>query len=90
MLTNCLLYIFNYYYFSDIGISKFDREKWRAQLGPVLDLWQQMVSVAGVLVKKKGDSSSSSTRAAAGDSVENPLDAFVVMEFQFSENCVWP
>jgi G3E family GTPase len=41
---------------SDAEANKFDREKWRAQLGPVLELWQQLTSsTPGLLNKKSKD-----------------------------------
>ncbi len=57
--------------------SKFDREKWRLQLGPILDLWQHLTSSSpGVLAKSKGATSGRDQ----GVNSTNSLDDFVAME----------
>lgn len=53
--------------------SKFDREKWRVQLGPILDLWQHLTSNStGILAKPKSSKDHGSSTSS--------LDDFVVME----------
>ena len=37
----------------DAEASKFDRDKWRSQLGPVLELWQQLTSATPGLLNKR-------------------------------------
>jgi hypothetical protein len=57
--------------------SKFDREKWRIQLGPILDLWQHLTSGSpGLLAKAKA----SAGRDQAASSSSNSIDDFVGME----------
>jgi dynein heavy chain 2, cytosolic len=66
--------------------SKFDREKWRLQLGPVLDLWQHLTSGSpGLLAKAKPSAAggAGAGRDAAGSSSappSNSIDDFVGME----------
>jgi dynein heavy chain 2 len=63
----------------DAEANKFDREKWRAQLGPVLELWQQLTSsTPGLLNKKSKDREASNIGAAGSD--KEPLEDFVGME----------
>jgi dynein heavy chain 2, cytosolic len=58
--------------------SKFDREKWRVQLGPVLDLWQHLTSGSpGLLAKAKP---SAAGRDSGANSPSNSIDDFVGME----------
>jgi hypothetical protein len=58
----------------DIEVAKFDREKWRAQLGPVLDQWQSVVSASpGLVVRAKGG-------REGGREGSEPLADFVSME----------
>ena len=60
----------------DAHASKFDREKWRAQLGPILEMWQQLTSTnPGLIEKNRGKMSKT---AAPGSN--NSLDDFVLME----------
>ena len=60
----------------DAHASKFDREKWRAQLGPILEMWQQLVSTnTGLIEKSRGKSAKASVSSS-----QNSLDDFVVME----------
>ena len=63
----------------DAEASKFDREKWRAQLGPVLELWQQLTSsTPGLLNKRVKDRDG--PVGAAGGAGKDPVDDFVAME----------
>ena len=62
----------------DVEASKFDREKWRIQLGPVLDLWQQLTSTNGVLQGKPKPGRVGHADVDAGTG--NSLDDFVLME----------
>lgn len=62
--------------------AKFDRDKWRAQLGPVLDLWQQIVSSNSSLTSKR-------TREASvlnNRKVLDPVDDFVSMENELASD----
>jgi len=60
----------------DVEGSKYDREKWRSQLGPVLELWQQLTSaIPNVL----GGGGGKDKKAGL-----EPVDAFVIMEFEQS------
>jgi dynein heavy chain 2, cytosolic len=64
----------------DVEASKFDREKWRAQLGPILELWQQLTSSNGVLQgKAKAGRVGHNDPGESADS-GNSLDDFVMME----------
>lgn len=71
----------------DVEASKFDREKWRAQLGPVLELWQQLTSTSGVLQGKSKTGRVGHVEVDAGSG--NSLDDFVLMENKLAlELCV--
>lgn len=77
--------------------SKYDRDIWRAQLGPVLDLWQQLTSTApGVISKKLNrETSSHMSKNATGVGAEgknvvktDPVEDFILMECEMAgENC---
>ncbi len=79
--------------------AKYDREKWRSQLGPLLDLWQAMTSSSpGIVSRKVGRDTSSSKSGAhtgagpaatAGASKQSdPVDDFVLMECDLAgEHC---
>eukprot|EP00981_Chlorochromonas_danica_P004240 scaffold857_cov152-Ochromonas_danica.AAC.23 len=71
--------------------AKFDREKWRAQLSPVLDQWQQLVSSnAGVVSRSTGRETRSKTDpTSANANVKNdPVEDFLVMECDVAgKNC---
>lgn len=60
--------------------SKFDREKWRQQLGPIIELWEKLVPRT-----KQRNGGESTT-----ESIENssPIEGFVFMESLFSLNLV--
>lgn len=64
----------------DAEASKYDREKWRSQLNPVIELWQQLTSTSGVVTKKVRETT------ASGDSKKalDPVDDFVCMEYELS------
>ena len=67
----------------DVEGSKFDREKWRAQIGPILDLWQQMLSTApGVLQKSAYGAKAGGSKETSKDT--KPVDDFVEMENTFA------
>lgn len=65
---------------------KFDRDKWRAQLSPILDLWQQLTtSSPGLLATKRSIGSSATASPAARNAVtSSPIDDFVGMEFELA------
>ena len=72
---------------SALGVEadKFDREKWRVQLGPILELWQQMVSSSpGVLAKRAEAGGGAGRRGGAQTADSNPVDDFVSMESTMS------
>jgi dynein heavy chain 2 len=70
---------------SDAEASKYDREKWRTQLGPVMELWQQLVSSSpGVVSKKAGRDSTSQSSHANNKKVNDPVDDFVAMEYELA------
>jgi dynein heavy chain 2 len=72
---------------SALGVEadKFDREKWRVQLGPILELWQQMVSSSpGVLAKRAEAGGGAGRRGGAQTADTNPVDDFVSMESTMS------
>lgn len=82
---------------SDAEGSKYDREKWRAQLGPIIDVWQQMISSnAGIISRKVGRDSTHSKEGAGNaketgkDSagmnkkVTDPVDDFILMEYELA------
>jgi len=56
------------------------------QLGPVLELWQQLISsTPGLLTKKTKEASTGGSSSAAGSKkVQDPVDDFVSMEFELA------
>jgi len=62
---------------------KYDREKWRVQLNPILELWQQLLSSSGGSLRKAG---------GAGDrdrAPVSPIEDFVDLEIELGTNvCV--
>jgi dynein heavy chain 2 len=73
----------------DIQAAKYDREKWRAQLNPILEQWAQLTSSGsnqGVAILQRsavraGKNSKGGNHAAASGPVVDPVDDFVQMEF---------
>lgn len=63
---------------------KYDREKWRIQLNPTLELWQQLLSSSGGALKR--NTKREVARSGGGDEEKNvgstkpPIDDFVEME----------
>jgi dynein heavy chain 2, cytosolic len=69
---------------SDAEAAKYDREKWRAQLGPVMELWQQLVSSSpGVISKRAGRDASGPSSVASKKNVD-PVEDFVMMEYELA------
>ena len=67
-----------------VEVNKFDREKWRVQLGPILELWQQMVSSSpGVLAKRDREGVIVKQGGGQGSALD-PVDDFVAMESTMS------
>jgi len=80
--------------------NKYDREKWRASLGPIIELWATMVSSnPGLVSKKLGRESTTkgvnnnATAAANNANANNannkqkvidPVDDFVIMEYDLA------
>jgi len=65
----------------DIEAAKFDREKWRAQLGPVLDQWQAAVSASpGLIARGKAGGGRDGDRGGSSE----PLADFVLLEVDLS------
>jgi dynein heavy chain 2, cytosolic len=65
--------------------SKYDRDKWRAQLSPLLDLWQQLTSSnSGLLSKRPARESNSPRGGGDGFKMKDPVDDFVSMEFDLA------
>lgn len=62
----------------DAHAVKYDREKWRLQLGPVLDLWQQLTSSTAGLLTPSGPGKAAATSAG------NSIDDFVWLENDLS------
>jgi len=58
--------------------SKFDRDKWRVQLGPVLEMWQAMLSTNPGVLQRGG-----STTRKGGKELA-PVDDFIGMENDFA------
>jgi dynein heavy chain 2 len=81
---------------SDAEASKYDREKWRAQLTPIMDLWTQMLSGNPGIVSRKvgrevqqggGNAGANNAAHAAGagkQKVVDPVDDFVMMEYELA------
>ena len=61
--------------------AKYDREKWREKIGPLLEVWLRLVENAGgasVVMAKK--SSAALYSGGGGSSSNDPVDDFLVME----------
>ncbi len=70
---------------SDAEASKYDREKWRTQLGPVMELWQQLVSSSpGVISKKASRDSTGQSSTVNNKKASDPVDDFVGMEYDLA------
>ncbi len=65
--------------------SKFDREKWRIQLGPILELWQNMLASNPGIIQKSTNSKNNKNHRN-GDNPDDilPVDDFVTMENDFA------
>jgi len=68
---------------SDAEAAKYDREKWRAQLGPILELWQQLTSATPGLVNRRG-STIGGPGAMAVKAAKEPVEDFVNMEYDLA------
>ena len=68
----------------DVEAKKFDREKWKAQVGPVLDLWQQMTSSTPGVLGRRRNSFSGAAGMAAKKGQHDPVDDFVAMESELA------
>ena len=77
--------------------AKFDREKWRAQLGPIMDLWQALLSgTPGIVTRRSGGQASTSSGGGGGGvgggggsgsgsgKKLDPVDDFVTMELDLA------
>ncbi|CAM9367763.1 unnamed protein product [Discosporangium mesarthrocarpum] len=65
-----------------VGKGKFDRETWRAQLGPLLEAWDKLSSSMGASSGREPGGTSTGKRKSSrtGGRDLQPVDAFVVME----------
>jgi dynein heavy chain 2 len=66
--------------------SKFDREKWKLQLSPVLDLWKQMTSSSPLSTNSGKGVSPNKRGALSGDKSEDPISNFVNMECDLAKD----
>lgn len=63
-----------------VQANKFDRDTWRAQLGPYLDLWDLLKgSIPGLIGKSKENKDANSTADLSRDG-QSPVDDFVALE----------
>jgi hypothetical protein len=78
---------------------KFDREKWRLQLNPTLELWKTLYSAAPVQRDRHKDNAKKDNAAILAAAMEggaaaalgsaSPIDDFVKMEYEFAgEMCL--
>lgn len=76
---------------------KFDREKWRLQLNPTLELWKTLYAAAPVQRDRHRDNNKSDNAALLAAAMEgnssgkqtSPIDEFVKMEYEFAgEMCL--
>jgi dynein heavy chain 2 len=70
-------------------VTKFDREKWREKLGPVLELWQTLSSSSPGLIGRKVDKrvtagGHNETAASGGKKQHDPVDDFVTMQYELA------
>ncbi|TYZ58493.1 hypothetical protein PybrP1_004198 [[Pythium] brassicae (nom. inval.)] len=71
---------------SEAAAQKFDREKWRAQLGPLLDTWTKLTASFHL---DAGASVSAATASGAANLLAlAPTDAFVALENEFARDLV--
>lgn len=75
----------------DAEASKFDREKWRTQLNPVLELWKTLTSSSSDIINRKvrrestvGPGSAGAAGVASGKKLLDPIDDFVGMEYDLA------
>ena len=61
---------------------KYDRERWRAQLNPILELWQTLAGSAPGILPKGRD-----TGSRKGSASDSPIHDFVAMEFDNRCSC---
>ncbi|KAF1331353.1 Dynein heavy chain, partial [Globisporangium splendens] len=66
---------------SEEATDKFDREKWRAQLGPLIENWTKLTSTFHLDGPSSSSGSSSSTKNLH---VMAPADAFVALENEYA------
>ena len=64
----------------DVEPTKFDKEKWKAQLRPILDMWQQMTTTSQGILGAARRGSFSGRRQQQQD----PVDDFVSMEHELA------
>jgi dynein heavy chain 2 len=65
----------------DAEAMKYDREKWKVQLGPLLEQWQEMTSsTAGLLSKRRDVTVNGANQGNAKIALHDPVDDFVNME----------
>lgn len=69
---------------SDAEAAKYDREKWRTQLGPIMELWQQLVSSSPGVVSKRVGRDAVATAAAGNKKNSEPVEDFVLMEYELA------
>jgi len=66
---------------------RYDREKWRVQLNPILELWQQLLSASGGAVNKRpGAVAAGAQKEESKKAVPKPVDDFVEMESELSSD----
>jgi dynein heavy chain 2 len=73
------------------GTKGFDKEVWRGSLGPLIELWEKLMEGSDGILRDKKVSTTSPDKKRRGDDdsdrrkgkEEDPVDAFVEMEFDF-------
>ncbi|GLD99145.1 hypothetical protein PINS_up007863 [Pythium insidiosum] len=76
---------------SEEEVEKFDREKWRAQLGPLLESWGKWTT--NLHLEGSGASATSSSSSSGSGKTNNllmmsPSDAFVALENEYAQDLV--
>lgn len=65
-------------------VFRYDKEKWKAQLTPILELWQQLSSSNNNIINKKTRDMTVGLNSKKGPI--DPVDDFIIMEFDLAGN----
>jgi len=63
---------------------RYDREKWRSQLNPIIELWQQLLSSSGGALSKKNNVIQGAGSNKDKNQISKPIDDFVDLEVELA------